>query len=128
MPQHGRDHQQREFHLGTGRSRSTPDKADQETEMLSAGRKRWMPKEGVFGANRGRRRLSGTVASSRERSAEPVGGGAEVAPTEKGVRDQRRRHAAEGSLKRIVSRTPGKKASPRSKSKSKSTPSKSKRR
>src|SRR4051794_35822876 len=110
MPQHGRDHEQREFHLGTGRSRSTPDKTDEETQVFAAGRKRWSPKENVFGANRGRRRLSGTVTTSRERTAEPVAAGAEVAPTAKAMRDQRRRHTAEGSLMRIASRTPGKAA------------------
>jgi hypothetical protein len=120
MPQHGRDHQQREGHIGTGRSRSTPDKADEETEMFAAGRQRWMPKENVYGANRGRRRITGTPASLRDRSREPVAAGAEVAPTAKAVRDQARRHSREGSLMRISSRTAGKAGRPRKAGKSRS--------
>jgi hypothetical protein len=111
--QHGRDHQRREEHLGTGRSRSTPDKAAEETQLLAAGRKRGFPREGVVGAHRDRREATGPTLTSNDRSKDAVRGGAEVAPTAQAVRDQQKRHAREGSLGRIVSRTPGKKAAPR---------------
>jgi len=113
--QHGRDHQRREEHLGTGRSRSTPDTEAEETQLLAAGRKRGVPREGVVGAHRGRREPSGPVFSSHDRAKDHVRGGAEVAPTAKAVRDQQKRHTREGSLGRIVSRAPGKKAARRRK-------------
>jgi hypothetical protein len=67
-----------------------------------------VPREGLVGAHRQRRGATGALASSRDRSRDPVGAGAEVAPTARAVRDQQRRHAAEGSLMRIASRSPGK--------------------
>jgi hypothetical protein len=108
MP-HGRSHHDREHHLGTGRSHSTPDRADEETQVFAAGRKRWAPREGVFGAHPDRRvPTRETAETSRDRAMEPVGAGAEVAPTAQAMVDQAKRHAAEGSLERIASRTPGK--------------------
>jgi hypothetical protein len=113
--QHGRDHQRREQHLGTGRSRSTPDVQAEETQLFSAGRKRGVPREGVVGAHRGRREPTGPMFSLQDRSKDAVRGGAEVAPTAKAVRDQQKRHTREGSLGRIASRAAGKKAAPRRK-------------
>jgi hypothetical protein len=111
--QHGRNHQGREEHVGTGRSRGTPDRGAEEAPLLAAGRKRGVPREGVVGAHRGRREATGAMLSSADRSEDAVRGGAEVAPTAQAVRDQQKRHTREGSLGRIVSRTPGKQAAGR---------------
>jgi hypothetical protein len=72
-----------------------------------------LPPEGLVGAHRNRREAS---SSSGRQMRDPVGAGAEVAPTAKAERDQRARHKTEGSSKRIASRTPGKKGAPRRRS------------
>jgi hypothetical protein len=104
---HGRNHEQREQHVRTGRSQNTPDKDVWQVRMLSAGRTGGRPPEGLVGAHAARRAPTGDIDSLREREEEPVGAGAEVAPTPLAVARERERHARERALGRIAAGTEG---------------------
>jgi hypothetical protein len=68
------------------------------------------PPEGSAGAHSERREPR---QSSEDTEDDPVGEGAEVAPTAKAAGDQRARHAREGSSERIAARVPGKQGNAR---------------
>jgi hypothetical protein len=65
-----------------------------EAEMASSGRSGAVPREGLVGAHRFRRQPSNDTVEDRERSRidEPVGAGAQVAPTAQAERGERERH------------------------------------
>jgi hypothetical protein len=107
MP-HGRNHEQREQHIRLRRTRSTPESDAWETRLFTSGRQRGAPPEGVVGAHAGRRVPTHELATSRDRDEEPVGAGAEVAPTEKATRRERERHVRERALGRVAAGTEGK--------------------
>ena len=91
----------------------------------SAGAGEWMagddrqgrPAEGLVGAHDGRReRLLDRPDSAwveQDRDDARFTSGAEVGPTAKAARDQRKRHLAEGSSGRMAARIPGKKGKSR---------------
>ena len=65
-----------------------------EAELASSGRSDATPKEGLVGAHHARREPSHETieASQRSPTDEPIGGGSEVAPTEKAEVSERERH------------------------------------
>ena len=64
-----------------------------EAELASSGRHDIVPREGLVGAHRVRRQPIGDIEpGQRSPSDEPLGAGAEVAPTEKATVRERERH------------------------------------
>jgi len=65
-----------------------------EADMASSGRSDAVPKEGLIGAHRFRRQPSDDTVErgDRSRTDEPIGAGAEVAPTEQAELHERERH------------------------------------
>jgi hypothetical protein len=94
---HGRDHQEREQKLGIGRRRSTPEPDSIEAGMLASGRTHATPPQYVFGANPERR-----APAAELDEPEPVGDGAEVAPTRKAEARERARHREERKRGRMT--------------------------
>ncbi len=65
-----------------------------EAELVSSGRSDGVPREGLFGAHRARREAMHATAEESEppRTEEPLGMGAEVAPTAEAELHERLRH------------------------------------
>jgi hypothetical protein len=103
MP-HGRNHQQRETHHSS-RTKNTPDRADWETKLLTSGRKRGAPPEGLVGPHKARRAPTGATATMRERELAPASGGSEVAPTARATEREQVRHARERAAGRVAAGT-----------------------
>lgn len=95
--QHGRDNEEREQKVGTRRSRNTPEKESFEAEMLHAGRHHGTPHQHVYGAHPQR-----TAPAAELEEDEPVGDGAEVAPTRLAEERERERHRNERRLGRLA--------------------------
>jgi hypothetical protein len=102
---HGRDHQQREPHIRLRRTRNTPEADAFETKLLTSGRKRGRPPEGLVGAHRQRRKATTELLTSSDREREPVGRGSDVAPTEKAARREQERHRREREIGRVAAGT-----------------------
>jgi hypothetical protein len=102
---HGRDHQQREAHVRSTRTKNIPDSDAWQTKLLTSGRKRGMPPEGLIGPETARRIPTGTTASLREREILPPSGGSEVAPTARAAKREQERHARERALGRVAAGT-----------------------
>jgi hypothetical protein len=102
---HGRDHQQREPHIRLRRTRNTPEADSFETKLLTSGRKRGKPPEGLVGAHRQRREPTRELMTSSDREREPVGPGSDVAPTEKATRREQERHRREREIGRVAAGT-----------------------
>jgi hypothetical protein len=101
---HGRDHQQREPHI-LRRTHSTPDADSFETNLLTSGRQRGRPPEGLVGAHRQRREPTGTLETAADREQEPVGHGADVGPTAQAARREQERHRREREIGRVAAGT-----------------------
>jgi hypothetical protein len=71
-----------------------------EAELASSGRSDVVPREGLAGAHRVRRQPSHGTMERSQRSIidEPIGDGAEVAPTEKAALRERERHRLQRDL------------------------------
>jgi hypothetical protein len=71
-----------------------------EAEMASSGRSAATPKEGLVGAHRVRRQPSNDTLEGSQQSPidEPIGAGAEVAPTEMAELRERERHRLQREL------------------------------
>jgi hypothetical protein len=102
---HGRDHQQREHHLRPTRTTNTPERDAWETWLLSAGRKRGAPPEGVIGAQSARRQPRPADEIGPEAVPEPTNGGSDVAPTARAQARELQRHAAERAVGRTAAGT-----------------------
>jgi hypothetical protein len=103
---HGRDHQQREPHIrSTQRTKNVPEGDAFETKLLTSGRKRGRPPEGLFGTQRSRREPTAELETSSDRERKPVGHGADVAPTEKATRREQERHRREREVGRVAAGT-----------------------
>jgi hypothetical protein len=95
---HGRDHQEREQKIGTGR---TPESDGPEAELLAAGRTHGMPREYLIGAHEERRAPTGDELEETE----AIGEGADVAPTPKAETRERTRHREERKRGRLAAGT-----------------------
>jgi hypothetical protein len=104
MP-HGRNHQQREAHTRSTRTKNIPESDAWQTRLLTSGRKRGAPPEGLIGPQKARRTPTGGTASERERELAPVSGGSEVAPTARATERERERHARERAMGRVAAGT-----------------------
>lgn len=104
MP-HGRNHQQRESHSRSTRTKNTPDSDSWQTKLFTSGRKRGAPPEGLVGPHKTRRTPTGGTASESERELAPEGGGSEVAPTARATERERERHARERAMGRVAAGT-----------------------
>jgi hypothetical protein len=102
---HGRNHQQREAHVRSSRTKNTPESQSWETKLLASGRKRGMPPEGLIGAHRSRRLPVGKTQTMEERETAPEGGGSEVAPTARATAREKERHARERAVGRVAAGT-----------------------
>jgi hypothetical protein len=102
---HGRDHQQREPHIRLRRTRNTPEADSFETKLLTSGRKRGQPPEGLVGAHQQRRQPTSKLRTSSDRGREPLGPGSDVAPTEKATRREQERHRQERKVGRVAAGT-----------------------
>src|SRR4051812_9344379 len=63
-----------------------------ETELAGSGRGGGTPREGLVGAHEERRQGEGEREADEPSSREPVGGGADVAPTRRAEERERKRH------------------------------------
>jgi hypothetical protein len=64
-----------------------------EAELTGSGRSDLVPKQGLVGAHSRRRQPTGALERDQRSSAdEPIGGGSEVAPTDKARTRERERH------------------------------------
>jgi hypothetical protein len=104
MP-HGRDHQQRETHVRLTRSGNTPEKDSTEARLLTSGRKRGAPPEGLVGAHKKRR--TAAQSADREQEARGAWAGSEVAPTKQAARREQERHRLERAAGRVAAGTKG---------------------
>jgi len=102
---HGRDHQQQEPRLRRRRTHATVEGDSFETKLLTSGRKRGSPPEGLVGAHRQRREPTGLLETSSDRERQPVGHGADVGPTEKATRREQERHRREREIGRVAAGT-----------------------
>jgi len=87
------------------RIRSTAEGDSFETQLLTSGRKRGSPPEGLVGAHRQRREPTGELDTSSDREKEPLGHGADVAPTVKATRREQERHRREREIGRVAAGT-----------------------
>jgi hypothetical protein len=102
---HGRDHEQREPRQRRRRTHSTVEGDAFETKLLTSGRKRGRPPEGLFGTQRLRREPTSELETSSDRERKPVGHGADVGPTEKATRREQERHRREREVGRVAAGT-----------------------
>ena len=100
MP-HGRDHQEREQKIRIRRASQTSEPSSFEAQLLGAGRTRGTPKQRLFGANSAPGARRATPAEDFD-EPEPIGGGAEVAPTRRAEERERERHRAERKIGRMA--------------------------
>jgi len=101
---HGRDHSERQQKAGRPRANNIPPDApstDMEAEFLVAGRGGGVPRQGVVGAHEERPGYSVT-GQSPEEGEEPLGRGADVAPTERAEQRERERHQLEKQMGRAT--------------------------
>lgn len=95
--QHGRDNEEREQRVGSRRIRNSLERETFETEMLHAGRHHGTPRQHVYGAHQQR------ISSASELDEdEPIGDGAEVAPTPLAEARERERHRNERLMGRLA--------------------------
>jgi hypothetical protein len=80
--------------LGSKWSKDDDQQTRIEAELIASGRGDVVPREGLIGAHTARRQPSETTEEGDEISPmdEPIGGGAEVAPTERAMARERERH------------------------------------
>lgn len=104
MP-HGRNHQQREGHVKSTRTKNIPDSDAWQTKMIASGRKRGVPPEALVGPHKARRAPTGRTASQRERELAPPSAGSEVAPTARATEREQERHARERAMGRVAAGT-----------------------
>jgi hypothetical protein len=69
-----------------------------EAELAGSGRKSVVPKEGLVGPHSVRREASLEASEMDERLNEPLGGGSDVAPTQRAAQEERERHARQREL------------------------------
>lgn len=94
---HGRDHDERSHKVRRGRSNMTPERDGYEATLASAGRKRGVPPQRLYGSHAAR---LAPIADLDEE--EPVGDGAEVAPTPRAEARERERHRLERRCGRLA--------------------------
>jgi len=104
MP-HGRNHQQREAHVRSTRTKNIPEGEAWQTKLFNSGRKRGAPPEGLAGAQGSRRVPTGRTTTMSERELAPASGGSEVAPTARATERERVRHAGERAAGRVAAGT-----------------------
>src|SRR2546429_8264898 len=104
MP-HGRNHQQRETHVRSSRTKNIPESDDWQTKLYTSGRKRGAPPEGLVGPHKARRAPTGRTASLQERELAPTSSGSEVAPTARATEREQERHARERAVGRVAAGT-----------------------
>jgi hypothetical protein len=94
---HGRDHQEREQKIS---GRRTPETDSFEDEMLASGRTHATPPQHLFGAHHDR-----LAPAADLDEPEPVGDGADVAPTPRAAERERIRHREERKRGRMAAGT-----------------------